>query len=143
MNNIKTKKRKKKSVDEQFRRGFKRASGFSFSLFVNLVIAFFIVKAFSYSFNFAYSVFSDSALNPASQEYKVVEVPADSSVLDIGEALEESGIIKDKYVFFAKVRVKGYGDKIVSGKYGLCASMKYEDIMNTICHIEDTDEEEE
>lgn len=141
-NNIK-KKRKKKGTDEVVRKAFKRSSGFMFSLLVNIIIVFCVVKVFTFSFNFVYTVFGNAALDPGSKEYKVIEIKADSSALQIGEALEEGGIIEDKYVFFAKVKVKGYGNKIVAGNYGLSPAMTYGEILDIICHIEDKNEEKD
>ncbi len=137
-----TKRKKKKDTADMVRKGLKRTSGFTWGFLVNLVIVFLIIKAFSYTFNFAYSVFGDVCADPLSKEYKVIEIPADSSIMEIGEALEESEIIEDKLVFYAKVKVTGYGDKIRSGKYGLSASMSYEEILNIICKIDTSDEEE-
>lgn len=141
--NTKPKKKKRSARDKEdsIRRGLKHSTGFTFSLFVNIVIVFFIIKLFMYAFNFAYGVFGDVAYHPAAQEYIVVEVPADSSILQIGHALEDAQIIEDALVFYGKVKVKGYGDKIVSGKYYLSASMTTQEILNIICHIETTTEE--
>lgn len=143
----KTKKKAKKSTMEQvlspnnIRKGLKRSAGFTGSLLINILIVYVVIQIFSYSFNFTYSVFGDVCKSPGSTEYVVVEIPADSSILEIGQALEDGGIIDDKYVFFAKVKVKGYGDKIRSGKFGLSASMNYDEILEIICDL-DTDEEE-
>lgn len=142
MSNTK-KKKKTKNADEIARRSFKRGAGFTFSLLVNIVIVFLAVKTFSFAFNFAYGVFGDVRLDPLEKEYKLIEVPAEASILEIGSALEENSIIESKYVFYVKVRVKGYGDKIVPGKYGLSASMSYDDILDIICHVGQTDEEED
>ncbi len=147
----KTKKsasKKKKSTLEQMlapnniRKGLKRSAGFTGSLLINVLIVFLIIKVFSYAFNFTYSVFGDVCKSPGSTEYVVVEIPADSTILEIGQALEDGEIIDDKYVFFAKVKVKGYGDKIKTGKFGLSASMNYDEILEIICDL-DTGEEEE
>ena len=110
-------------------------------MFINIVIVFFIARLFSYSFNFAYSVFGDVAKDPAGREYAVIEIPADSSTLQIGKALEDNDIIEDKYVFWAKVRIKNLGGKIKAGKYGLSSSMTYGEIINLICGINEEDEE--
>lgn len=142
MANTNSKKKKKKNADEMVRKAFKRSSGFMWGLLVNVVIVFLIIKLFSYSFNFAYAVFGKTARNPASRDYKLIEIQADSSIMQIGEALEDAEIIKDKYVFWAKVKVKGYGDKIEAGKYTLCASMTYDEILDKICHIEKKTEEQ-
>lgn len=142
MANTNSKKKKKKNADEIVRKAFKRSSGFMWGLLVNVVIVFLIVKLFSYSFNFAYGVFGKTARDPASRDYKLIEIKADSSIMQIGEALEDAKIIKDKHVFWAKVKVKGYGDKIEAGEYTLCASMTYDEILDKICGIEPTTEEE-
>lgn len=137
----KTRKKSKTRWDEIIRKGLKHSSAFMFSLLINICIVFIIIRLFSYSFNFAYSVFGDVAKDPAGREYAVIEIPADSSTLQIGKALEDNGIIEDKYVFFAKVRIKNLGGKIKAGKYGLSSSMTYGEIINLICGINEEDEE--
>ena len=137
------KKKKTKRYDELVRKGLKSSTGFAFSLLVNVIIVYLVVKLFSFSFNFTYSVFGSVAKDPAATTYKVVEIPADSSVLEIGEALEKAEIIDSKYVFFAKVKVKGCADKIVAGQYGLSAHMDLDDILTVICHINDNTDEDE
>lgn len=139
----KKKAKKKTRWDEIIRKGLKHSSGFMLSLFINIVILLFIIRMFSYSFNFAYSVFGDVAKDPAGREYAVIEIPADSSTLQIGKALEDNEIIEDKYVFWAKVRIKNLGGKIKAGKYGLSSSMTYEEIINLICGINEDDAEED
>lgn len=136
MTKINSKKKKGNNADEIVRKAFKRSSGFMWGLLVNVIIVFLIIKIFSYSFNFAYGVFGKTARDPLSRDYKLIEIKADSSIMQIGRALEDAEIVKDKYVFWAKVKVKGYGDKIKAGKYTLCASMTYDEILDVLCHIE-------
>lgn len=136
-----TKREKKKPIEEKIRKGLKHSAGFTWTLLINVLIVYIVIKLFSYSFNFAYSVFADVACDPSSKEYIVIEIPADSSSLDIGKTLEDRGIIENKYVFMAKVRIKKYGNLITPGKYGLSASMTYDEIIDVICHIEKEEEE--
>ena len=65
----------------------------------------------------------------------------DSSVLEIGQSLEDAEIIENKYVFFAKVKIKNSAAKIQAGQYGLSAGMNMEEILTIICHLE-TEEKE-
>lgn len=142
-NNPKNKKQKEGFFSpDNIRKGLKRSAGFTGSLLINIVIVFIVIKIFSYAFNFTYSVFGDVCKTPGSTEYVVIEIPADSSILEIGQALEDGEIIDDKYVFFAKVKVKGYGDKIKNGKFGLSASMNYDEILEVICDLDEDEEEE-
>lgn len=137
-----SKKRRKKRTEDIVNKGLKNSAGFALSMLINLIIVFAVVKLFSMSFNFAYSVFGDVRYKPGSTTYKVVEIPADSSVLEIGQALEDAEIIESKYVFFAKVKIKNYAAKIHAGQYGLSAGMNMEEILTIICHLE-TEEEKE
>ncbi len=141
MSSTDKKKKNKKGTDEIVRVGLKRSAGFTFSLFINVIIVYIVIKIFSFSFNFTYSVFGDVAKDPGSREYIIVEIPADSSTLQIGEALVDGGVIDNKYAFWVKVKVKGYGDKITPGKYGLSPSMNYEEILKVICNIEEEEED--
>lgn len=136
-------KKKKKPTEEIVRKGLKHSAGFTWGLFINVLIVYIVIRLFSYSFNFAYSVFGDVSCDPSSRDYVIIEIPADSSSLDIGKTLEDKGVIEDKYVFVAKVWVKEYGRLITPGKYGLSASMTYDEILNTICHIEEETTEEQ
>ena len=143
----KGKKKKKSSIEQvlapnNIRKGLKHSAGFTGSLLINVLIVFCIIKVFSYAFNFTYSVFGDVCKSPGDTNYVVVEIPADATILEIGQALVDGEIIEDKYVFFAKVKVKGYGDRIKPGKFGLSASMNYDEILEIICDL-DSDEEEE
>lgn len=136
------KKRDARTQADNVRRGLKHSSNFLFGLFVNVIIVFLIVKLFSYSFNFAYGVFGNVSNHPGSQEYIVMDIPPDSTIMEIGGALQDADIIEDKLVFYAKVKVKGYGDKITSGKFHLSPSMTYDEILNIICNIHEETEEE-
>lgn len=131
------KKKQKKGTDEIVKTGLKRSVEFTGGLIINLVIVYIVIRVFSFSFDFAYSIFGDSCKEPASKEYVIIDIPADSSALDIGEALEEGGVIENKYAFAIKVKLKEYGPLIVSGKYGLSPSMSLQDILNIICHLEE------
>ena len=141
-----SKKKKKKPIEEllspkNIRKGLKHSAGFTGSLLINVLIVYFIIKVFAGAFNFTYSVFGEVCKSPGDTEYVVVEIPADSSILEIGQALEDGEVIESKYVFAAKVKVKGYGDKIKSGKFGLSASMNYDEILEIICDLEEEEEE--
>ena len=136
-----TKKKKNKfGADDVVRIGLKRSLGFTVGLLINVVIVYLVIKVFAFAFDFTYTIFGDVAMEPSSREVMIVEIPADSSVLDIGEALEDGGVIDNKYAFFVKVKIKDYGALIRPGKYGLSPSMTYDEILNIICNI-DVEEE--
>lgn len=134
-----TRKKKKQSNPEK---KLKTALHYSFGLLVNVVILFLFIKVFSIAFNFSYDVFADSAKNPGSMDYVVVEILPDSSTNDIAEVLYDKGLIENKYVMIGKIKVGGYGSEIKAGQYGLSSSMTYDEILSIICGVSDEDGED-
>lgn len=136
MSNKRKRKRRKKSSDEIVQKGFKRATGFTGGLLVNIIIVYIVVKAFSYSFNFAYSIFGNVCKDPAATAYSTVVIKENSSVMSIGEAIEKAGIIDDKLAFYVKVVLRDCEKEIVPDAYQLSASMDYDEILDVICCVE-------
>lgn len=133
-----TRRRKVKKSNTE--RNLKTALHYATGLLVNIIILFLIVRVFSIAFNFSYDVFADSAKNPGSLDYVVVEIPPDSSTSEIATILYDEGLIANKYVMMAKIKIGEYGNDIKSGKYGLSSSMTYDEILNIICGIEPEEE---
>ena len=106
---------------------------YSIELLVDVLIIYFFIKGFTTSFSFAYDVFHDSAMNPGTTKYVVVEIDPESSTSKICEKLYDAGVIRNKYVMMVRIKVGEYGKKIKAGKYGLSASMTYDEIIRTIC----------
>lgn len=121
-------------------RKLKTALHYALAFLINVFILYLFVKVFSLAFNFSYDVFADSAKNPGSSDYAVVEILPDSSTSDIAQALYDAEVIDNKYVMIAKIKVGEYGGKIKSGTYGLSSSMTYNEILNIICGT-DSDED--
>ncbi|SEQ07383.1 YceG-like family protein [Lachnospiraceae bacterium NE2001] len=105
---------------------------YSFQLLVDVLIILLFIKAFSASFNFAHDVFADSSKDPRDKSYSTVVISPDSSASNISEELFDAGVIKNKYVMMAKIKVNEVGGKIKSGRYELSPSMRYSEIINII-----------
>ena len=105
---------------------------YTFQLLVDVIIVLICIKAFSASYNFAHDVFVDSAKNLNDKDFVVVKVAPDSSTSAIATQLYESGIIKNKYVMMAKMKLSEAGKDIKSGSYTLSPSMKYSEIIKIL-----------
>ncbi len=119
------------------------ALNYSIDLLVDVIIIFLFVKAFSMSFNFAHDVFYDSAKNVKNTDYVVVTIEPDSSTSAISGTLYDAGVIKNKYVMMAKIKISEAGGNIKAGKYKLSPSMKYSEIIGIITGGVTTNDEEE
>lgn len=133
-------KRKKERFDgyKLAERGAGAVAYYGIELLVDVLIIFLLAKGFAAAFGFGYDVFTDSALDKNDKKSVVVDISSERSTSELAETLEESGIIENKYVLLAKMKISGYDDEVVYGKYGLSPSMTYDEIIATICH---TDEE--
>ena len=124
--------RAKKSMGKRAERTLKSAMYYTLTLFVDVLIVYFIVRSFSISFDFSYNVFSDSAKDPGAVTYVTVEIKKDASNMDIAKAVYKAGVIKNKYVMAAKLTLGKYGNEIKEGTYKLTASMTYDQIIEVL-----------
>jgi hypothetical protein len=105
---------------------------YSFQLLVDVVILYAFIRAFSMSYNFAHDVFYDSAKNLKSKDYAVVRIEPDSSTKLVATQIYEAGLIKNKYVLMAKIKISGAGGEIKAGTYSLSQAMTYNEIIKVI-----------
>ena len=122
--------RKKKAIKTEKR--LRVALYYSFQLLVDVLIVLLFVKAFTISFNFSHDVFHDSAKDLKSREYMTVTIEPDSSTSTVSSLLYESGVIKNKYVMMAKIKLGEVGPDIKPGNYKLSPSMRYSEIITII-----------
>ncbi|MCR5214102.1 MAG: endolytic transglycosylase MltG [Eubacterium sp.] len=140
---------KKKSAEARRKQAYKTegrlrvALNYAMALLVDVIIVFVFVKAFSTSFNFAHDVFYDSAKNVKNTDYVAVTIEPDSSTSTISGVLYDAGVIKNKYVMMAKIKVSEVGGDIKSGTYKLSPSMKYSEIIGIITGEATSDAEKE
>ena len=105
---------------------------YAFQLLVDVLLLFVFIRAFSMSYNFAHDVFFDSAKNLKNKEYVVVKIEPDSSTSLVSKKIYEAGVIKNKYVLMAKLKISGESGNIKAGTYSLSQSMKYNEIIKVI-----------
>ena len=105
---------------------------YAFQLLVDAFIILVFIKGFSMSYNFSHDVFFDSAKNLKNTEYVSVTIDPDSSTKTIATKIFEAGVVKNKYVLMAKIKVNELGGKIKAGTYPLSQSMTYNEILAII-----------
>ncbi|PXV93490.1 UPF0755 protein [Lachnotalea glycerini] len=92
------------------------------------------IKAYSFGF----SIFADQAIASDPGRDVNVSIDADMSTYEIGQLLEEKGLIKDAKLFYVQMKLMAVSDEVKTGRYTLNTSMSAEDMINTIT----TDEQE-
>ena len=115
-------------------------------ILIVLVLVSFIYKLGFIAYDFGYRVFAEEAVSAEPGRDIDVEIPMGSSAMDIGEILENSGLIRDKTLFFVQERLSEYHGKLAPGEYTLNTSQTARDMMEIMAADDEessTSEEED
>lgn len=115
----------------------------SFSVLVLLLVVLGLVKLGRFCYDFGYRVFTEEPVAAAPGRDVDVEVTADMSETDIGGMLEEKGLIRDKALFFAQLKLSAYSGKLLPGNYTLNTSMTSKEMMAELAAEPETETETE
>ena len=67
-----------------------------------------------------------------------IEIKEDQSAMEIGEMLENKGLVRDGRIFFLQEMLSEYRGKEVPGIYDLSTAMTGEEMLAVICPDEDS-----
>lgn len=90
----------------------------------------FVYKGALFAYDFGYRVFSEPAMTKEGEGWDVtVEVTMGKSPLQIGELLQEKGLIRDAKLFYVQNLLSEYKDQLRAGVYTLNTSMTAKEMM--------------
>ena len=92
------------------------------------------------TYEYGYRVFTEKPMTTGDGKDKLVQVTGAMSTRDIGERLQEKGLIRDKWLFCIQVALSDYGSKLQPGKYTLNTSMTVRQMLEVMSG--ETEEEE-
>lgn len=104
----------------------------SFSILVMLLVVVGLVKLGSFCYNFGYRVFSETAVDETPGVDVVVQITSDMTEQEIGDMLEEEGLIRDGNLFYVQLKLSAHSGKLVPGIYTLNTSMLAKDMMEVM-----------
>ncbi|MDE6750640.1 MAG: endolytic transglycosylase MltG [Lachnospiraceae bacterium] len=115
---------------------------------IKIVAAVFIVM-FVYNtaikaYDYGYRVFAEEPMTFGEGRTISIYVKSEDSVKDIGETLQEKGLIRDANLFYIQELLSEYHGKIVPGIYDLNTSMKVEEMLEimTADYVEAEEEDD-
>ena len=91
-----------------------------------------LVKLGNYCYDFGYRVFTESPVDAEPGRDVVLQIGADMSEMEIGELLEEKGLIRDKLLFYVQLKLSAYSGKLNPGVYTLNTSMDARDMISVM-----------
>lgn len=101
----------------------------SFSILVTLLVVVGLVELGSYCYDFGYRVFTETPVDKTPGTDIVVQVTDDMSEHEIGNMLEEEGLVRDGTLFYAQLKLSAYSGKLLPGTYTLNTSMTGKDMI--------------
>lgn len=95
------------------------------------------------AYQFGFSVFAEQPI--ASEPGRDINVTIDSKLSDyeLGELLEEKGLVRDAKVFYVQMKLMSVNGKVKSGRYTLNTSMTVEEMILSITADSQESEKEE
>lgn len=105
-------------------------------------IIMYIIRAATAAYDYGYRVFTEPAMTFGDGRIISVSVAQDASVLDVGNMLQEKGLIRDGRLFMIQELLSEQHDKIRPGVYDLNTNMTAQEILEVIAPEEEEETEE-
>ena len=95
------------------------------------------------AYDFGYRVFAEEPVSsPEAAKAISIYIPENATAMEVGEVLEEKGLIRDARLFLVQELLSGHHNELREGRYELSSDMKPEDMIK-ILTAEPPEEEEE
>jgi UPF0755 protein len=119
-----------------------RVVSISFSILVIVLVIFALAKLGEYAYQFGYRVFTEEPISTEEGSDVIVRIENDMDEVDIGNLLEEKGLVRDGTLFLAQLKLSSYSNKLKPGVYTLNTSMTAKEMMQVMSPAEKETETE-
>lgn len=110
------------------------------ALFVFLAVM--IYRGALIAYDYGYRVFTEAPISVGEGRIISVEVKEDMSAKDIGEMLQQKGLIRDSKIFVIQERLSEYHGEEVPGIYDLSTAMTADEMLAVLSNTPEVEEEE-
>lgn len=100
-----------------------------FTILIILVFVYIGVVLVTTAYDFGYRVFTESAMDPEPGQDVLVQIKDSMTDLEIGEELEEKGLVRDAALFALQLKLSAYEGKLEPGVYTVNTSMTPKEII--------------
>ena len=107
------------------------------------IIIMYVFRAAVAAYDYGYRVFTEEAVSTGEGRIISVSIEGSQSVLDVGNMLQEKGLIRDGKLFVIQELLSENHGNIQPGVYDLNTSMTAQDMLEVIAVKPETDEEAE
>lgn len=103
----------------------------------------YIFRAATAAYDYGYRVFAEEPVSAGEGRIISVYIEGDESALDVGNMLQEKGLIRDGRLFMIQELLSEHHGNIQPGVYDLNTSMTAQEMLEVIAVKPETDEETE
>ena len=107
------------------------------------IIIMYVFRAAVAAYDYGYRVFTEEAVSTGEGRIISVSIEGSQSVLDVGNMLQEKGLIRDGKLFVIQELLSENHVNIQPGVYDLSTSMTAQEMLEVIAVKPETDEEAE
>ena len=115
----------------------------AFLLLLTLVIVYFTMTLSYIAYDFGYRVFTETAIDKSPGIYMDVVIDSSMGDEEIGQLLEDKGLVRDATLFLLQYKLSAYADEIVPGEYRLSTAMTPKEMIIAMSQnfgVEETEE---
>ena len=120
-----------------------RLVSISFSVLVFILTVYGLYQLGLHAYDYGYRIFTEPAVSSGDGSDKLVSVKESMSASDLGEVLEQKGLIRDKWLFVIQLKLLQYDSRLVPGHYTLNTSMTAQEMMRVMSKEDDEVPKEE
>lgn len=117
--------------------------GFALKIVVVIILAMLVYKYAFMAYDIGYRVFGEEPMTTGDGMTISVAIPEGKSGKEIGEILEQKGLIRDAQVFAIQEKLSEYKDEIKPGIYELNTSMTAEEMIEVMAQKAEDETKEE
>lgn len=121
----------------------KRVFGISFSILLFILTIYVLYQVGTRSYSFGYRIFTEPPIEAGDGRDMLVQVKNSMGAAEIGELLQEKGLIRDKWLFVLQLKFSEYNKKIQPGIYTLNTSMTAQEMMEVMSEVQKEESAEE
>ena len=115
----------------------------SLRIIVFALIVMVVYKTSIKAYDFGFRIFAEPAISADGGADVQVTIPMGKSTVEVGEILENKGLIRDANLFYFQEKISAYRGKLQPGFYTLNTSMTAFDLMSVMAESKDETEQEQ
>lgn len=110
-------------------------------IIIAVIVIFFIYHVAVNMYDFGYRIFAEEPVSTEPGETMTVTIINEGNIMEIAEALEGAGLIRDARLFFVQELLSPYKGELKAGAYELSTSMTAEEMMAIMAAQPEEEEE--